>query len=354
MNTGTGNNLGFDLEQEANPFTEALLEFEKNNENNPNPKIGEKVTGKLINKTDRYAIVDFKGKSPVRIDINSQENSILETKELGESIEVIVTDMLPKSHDIIGSAFKVRSYDLQKFLKNVSENEMILTGMVLKTSHAGYDINLNIDGKEHILFMPHLLADMNKLPDPESLIDTEIDFMILENNKDGNISYVASRKHYLQTLVKNEKNKLNKGDVCQGHVTGSNDTAVFVQFNTCLTGMIHKSNLSPEAQELLPNIPSGTLIEFYIKDFIKDKIFLTQVWRDSLWDSISVKDKLNGTISAIKTFGILVDLDYETKGLIQTHNIKSDISMYNVGQVINVKVINVNKDQRQITLIFDK
>jgi hypothetical protein len=56
---------------------------------------------------------------------------------------------------------------------------------------------------------------------------------------------------------------------------------VFVEFNDCLTGMIHKTNLDPDWTRRFDQILPGYQIEFYIKEIIKDKIILTQISRDS-------------------------------------------------------------------------
>ena len=116
--------------------------------------------------------------------------------------------------------------------------------------------------------------------------------------------------------------------------------------------MIHKSNLSEQAQKMLENneIQNGQPIEFYVKDIADTKLFLTQVLRESLWDSIQVNDILMGTVSSIKSFGLLVDLDYETKGLLHESVLKGNITNYKVGQQLEVYVKAVNKNKRQITL----
>src|SRR3990172_11610638 len=101
--------------------------------------------------------------------------------------------------------------------------------------------------------------------------------------------------------------KLVRGGVYDGIVTGKTDFAVFVQFNGVLTGMIHKTNLLPEVLELMNDIKPGYPIQFYVKDVVinhkdvkKNRVFLTQVERESLWDSISTGHKMAGKVVAVK------------------------------------------------------
>lgn len=353
MITGTGTNLGFDIEtkKEANPFTQALMEYEQKHGANLSIKPGSKITGTLVSKSTKYALIDFKGKSSIKVNLDSHESSILDTIEVGSEATVLITSINDaKSFEITGSLYQLRLSEMSEFLASAYEKRTVLTGIPTESNHAGYNVTLNVEDEQVTLFMPHLLTDVNKLPDSESIVNTEIEFLLEQVKKDGQTSYIASRKAYLYTLAFKERNKLKKGGEYNGFVTGCTDFAVFVQFNKCLTGMIHKSNLNEQAVAMLPNIPAGTTIGFYVKDIMKDKLFLTQVLRESLWDSIAVNDILPGVISGVKDFGVMVDLDYETKGLLHKSVLTNPLDTYKKGDKVNVVVTNVNKNNRQITL----
>lgn len=351
--TGTGTNLGFEIENENNPFGQILADYELNHKNTTNIKVGNHIKGKLIQKNNRYALLDFNGKSNIYIQLNSNELPLFNNININDDVTVVITNIDDKSNFTInGSLYQLKLIELDSFLKNAYDNCTVLTGIPVDANHAGYDILVNINEQELILFMPHLLTDVNKLPDVNSILHTEIEFILDKIKKGNSTIYLASRKAFLEKNIYKEKDKLVKGQKCNGYVTGCTDFAVFVQFNDCLTGMIHKSNLTDQAVALLPNIPAGTTIEFFIKDIGKDKLFLTQVLRDSLWDSIAIGDELSGTISGIKDFGLMIQLDYETKGLLHKSVLKKLPNEYKKGDNINVKVTNVNKNNRQITLIL--
>lgn len=352
MNTGTGTNVGFETETDAmNPFAQSLLTFEQKFGLSKPMKVGTKVNGILISKNARYALIDFRSKDAVRVDINAQELVILNKIELGEQVQVLITGIKDQQNfEVTGSLYELKIAELSEFLDSAFEKRTVLTGIPTELNHAGYNVNINIEDQEMALFMPHLLTDVNKLPDSQSILNTEIEFVLEKVKKDNQTSYIASRKGYLLTLANKERRKLVKNGQYHGYVTGCTDFAVFVQFNQCLTGMIHKSNLTPKAIEMLPNIPAGTTIEFFVKDIIKDRLFLTQVLKDSLWDSIAVNDELTGTVSSLKDFGLLVELDYETKGLLHKSVLSLPVDSYKKGDKVHVIVTAVNKNNRQITL----
>jgi predicted RNA-binding protein with RPS1 domain len=83
-----------------------------------------------------------------------------------------------------------------------------------------------------------------------------------------------------------------------------------------------------------------------------NKIILTQILKESMWDSIKVGKVLTGKIRDIKNFGALITLDDETTGLIQTAYINRNEKKYNVGDEVKVKVISLIKDDRKIYLNF--
>lgn len=312
-------------------------------------KIGSKVTGTLLRKTDKEAIFTTYGKSNVSVRNSDVESQIIENLNIGDKIdiEILSVNDAKNEYQVLGSIQKVKQSEIKEFLSTVIENQTVLTGRVAELNHGGYIIDLIINDIMVNIFMPNLLADVNKLSNPESIVGTDIEFIMEKYVKDGNVNYMASRKKYLQTLIPNAIAALEIGGKYVGTITGTTDFAVFVQLNGCLTGMIHKSNLEKDTTEY----SAGDPIEFYVKNVVKDRLFLTQIMRDSLWDTLEVGDVLTGSVSSIKDFGLMLQLDFETKGLIHRSNLKGkNPEDWNIGENVVVKVTAINKNNRQITL----
>jgi ribosomal protein S1 len=214
---------------------------------------------------------------------------------------------------------------------------------------AGYDVELTHGGVTLPGFMPNTLAGINKLYDPNSIVGQTFNVMI-ESYAAQEGTYIVSRRKYLQTLIPNAIKELEYNRVYSGHVTGTTPFGVFVEFNDCLTGMIHKANVNPEWQEKLTTIKPGFQIEFYIKEVIKDKIILTQILRETLWDTIKNGQIIEGSVKDIKQFGTLVNLDDETVGLIHTSEMEKLGKKFTAGQDLKVKVLSVDRMSRKIFL----
>jgi predicted RNA-binding protein with RPS1 domain len=154
----------------------------------------------------------------------------------------------------------------------------------------------------------------------------------------------------LQRLIPSAIKELQSGEIYNGHVTGTTPFGIFVEFNECLTGMIHKANVDPEWQEKLTTIKPGFEIQFYIKEVIKDKIILTQILRETLWDNIKNGQVLDGVVRDTKQFGTLINLDSETVGLIHTSEMEKLGKKFTSGQQLKVKVLSVDRMSRKIFL----
>ena len=197
--------------------------------------------------------------------------------------------------------------------------------------------------------MPNTLAGINKLFDPTSIVGQTFEVMI-ESYSEQEGTYIVSRRKYLQTLIPQAIKELDYEISYRGHVTGTTPFGVFVEFNECLTGMIHKANVHPDWQHRLSDIKPGFEIEFYIKEIVKEKIILTQILRETLWDNIKNGQVLQGVVKDVKQFGTLVNLDDETVGLIHTSEMEKLKTRFQSGQDIKVKVLSVDRASRKIFL----
>jgi ribosomal protein S1 len=267
---------------------------------------------------------------------------------MGDMIDVLITDVNQDVFMIKGSVSSLYESRAHANLKALKEGEPVMV-TVKSLNPAGYDVELSHGGVTLPGFMPNTLAGINKLYDQNSIVGQTFNVMI-ESYSQQEGTYIVSRRKYLQTLIPEAVKELNYGEVYKGHVTGTTPFGVFVEFNECLTGMIHKANVNPEWQEKLNQIKPGFEIDFYIKEVIKDKIILTQILRETLWDNIKNGQFIEGTVKDTKAFGTLVNLDDETVGLIHTSEMEKLGKRFTPGQDIKVKVLSVDRMSRKIFL----
>jgi len=325
-------------------------------------KLGDIVTGQISKINDQEIIIDVNYKDSIYVDIKAPDFKIVKNLNLGDNLDVMVTQVSEKPYEIKGSITELIKIDVANKLREHYLDKTPLIAHVLELIPAGFMLDIEMNNINITAFMPNTLAGVNRLTTEQSqaIIGTDIQVMLESLQQEKGV-YVVSRKKYLNSLIpiaieQLKKTRLeNPETVYSGYVTGTKDFGVFVEFNECLTGMIHKVNIDLEWQDRLMEIKPGTPIEFYVRDVLRgDKVILSQMLRESLWDSIRVNQIREGKVRAIKPFGALIALDDETTGLIQNTYIDKSGKTLKIGDTVNVKIVSVIKDDRKIYLDFAK
>jgi len=319
--------------------------------------VGMIINGAIIEINSKEVVIDIGGKDNIFIDRKGSEDKICRQLKIGQFIDVLITDVNESPYLIKGSVAELVKYNVEQKMKIYFVENTPIICFIKEIIPAGYLVDIEIEGIVIDAFMPNTLADVNKLYDNNILLNQRV-YVMLETLQQDKGIYVVSRKKYLKTLIPEkikELKKFDKNKVYEGRVTGTRSFGIFIQFEECLTGMIHKANIREDYQNKINEIEPGTLIDFYIKDVIKggSQIILTQILTDSLWDTIRVGDTIEGKVITVKPFGALIELDYETNGLIQTSYINKNNKKLLSGDKIKVVVISIIRDDRKIYLTFD-
>jgi ribosomal protein S1 len=320
-------------------------------------EVGQIVKCKIekISDSDIIASCDFKD----NIFIDTKDKKYLTDVEIGDYVEVLITAIINNPYQIKGSMSEIVKLNINEKLKQYFIDSTPLSGVVKEKISAGFLIDVLLDGMTINTFMPNIIASVNRLTEEETdkLVGQNVEVCLETLQQDRGL-YVVSRKKYLQKhQFEDELVKIDKTKEYTGRVTGTTPFGIFVQFSNCLTGMIHKANLSDDMKNNIHedgkfNIKPGTEIKFYVKDVVKNgkQIILTQILRESIIDTVKPGNEFTATVFSIKKHGMLVSLDYETLALIQNPYIQRKNKTFNVGDKIQVKVISVIKEDRKIYL----
>lgn len=297
---------------------------------------------------EKDIIFDGGFKDFVRVENRSDESKYLVNTNVGDTVDILITSINEEKFEIKGSLVELYENRARKTLLNSSE-PIIVSCLVKELTPAGYTVDIFFEGVTLPGFMPNTLAGINKLSQPEAIVGSTFEVMIESFSKEEG-TYIVSRRKYLQTLIPQAIKELRQGVVYEGVVTGTTQFGVFVEFKDCLTGMIHKTNINSEWADRIDEILPGFEIQFYVKEIIKDKIILTQILRESLWDTIKVGQIMTGKVRDAKSFGVLVALDDETNGLIHTSELEKSNRKLSAGQEVKVRIIAVDRMNRKIFL----
>lgn len=319
----------------------------------PTTTVGKIVNAKLVGHTPNEILFDMGGKDFIRIPNTLKESNYIANLAIGASTDVMITGTTETPFHIKGSIASIYEVASLGSLKSLNEGDVVSVH-IKELTPAGYNLDiLAIDNVTIPGFMPNTLAGVNKLHKPEAIVGKTLDVMI-ETFSEEKGTYIVSRRKYLQTLIPTEIKKLDTTTVYTGEVTGTTPFGVFVEFNGCLTGMVHKTNIRQDLQDKLHTIPAGTQIDFYIKEVLENKIILTQIQRESLWDTIQVNEKYEGIVKDVKSFGTLVSIDNETVGLLNTAEVAKLGKPLVKGDSVSVRIVDINRMGRKIILSLAK
>lgn len=326
-------------------------------------KVGEVYDAVLIGQSNDDFLFDANCKDYIRVPRTKNELRFFESNSIGDSVPVLVTK-ISDPYIIVGSVASLYEAKLHEKLHSLDKNQHVLC-KVKELLPAGYTVNIIEDDFNIEAFMPHILAGVNKLlPEARKELVGETLEVVIDSYSSEKKTFVVSRRGYLETRRSEEITKLatvvntpkDERVVYTGEVTGigrrqGKPFGVFVEFNECLTGLVHVSNISPEWQNRLDEIQPGTQIDFYVQEVIKrdneDRIILTQMPKESIWDNIEIGQEMKGRIKSIRDFGVLVSIDNDMNGMIRDVNTIGDL---NEGDKVNVKITDLDKSSRKLFL----
>ena len=350
------------------PYAQELLNlmesyWSKNNQTNE-VHSGETYTGKVHAVDMEWASIDIGYREMVYVQL-SKESAISKAKLIpGTEIAVEITAEKSKSTRgfLLGSVEAgIKAATLREILESAETGNTAYIGTVTSMIPGG-GYFVNIQGVD--CFMPGSLAGINKLADFGSVINTQMYVVPMSYSPEKGTVIVSHRK-YLQALIPNaiEELKNTPGETKEGGVTGSTKYGVFVEFDGCLTGMIHANDLNPEmarkhkAREINP----GDVIEFKIKEIINnDKITLTQLEHVEIsdpWADVTTKYKsfpveVKGTIKSVKDYGVFVDVGDGIVGLLHVSELPDNIKIDSLAKndSITVQITRMDAATRKVFL----
>ena len=210
-------------------------------------------------------------------------------------------------------------------------------------------------------FMPGSLAGINKLSDFSSIVDEEIYVVPVSFSADRGTIVVSHRK-YLQALIPTaiENLKQSIDTEKEGTVTGTAKYGVFVEFDQCLTGMIHNNDLDEDTLTRFKTreIKPGDPIKFKVKDIISNnKITLTQkdVVDVNPWINISNRYQIPSVVEAVikskKDYGLFINIEDGVTGLLHVSEIGEEtMSVFNPGDKLTVQITRIDEGTMKVFL----
>jgi len=347
----------YSRESYAQELYDLMEEMDRQNPVLPLITEGSIYEGKIFAVSQEFISVDIGYRELIYVKYD-KETALVKALQPGEETAVLITSNKNNTHVLGSISGGVRHKVFLDLRAGVEEGNTAWVGTVKNMiENGGYIIE--VQGVE--CFMPGSLAGINKLHDFESIIGTEIYVVPVSFSSDRGTIVVSHRK-YLQALIPTEIQSIkdNEGVEYTGNVTGTARYGVFVEFNKCLTGMIHINDLDDATSGLFKSrdIKPGDAITFKVKDIVSNtKITLTQ--KDNIvsnpWNDISTRYQIPSTIEAIiktkKEYGLFVNIEDGVTGLLHVSELEDGlIDVFNSGDKITVQITRIDTESKKVFL----
>ena len=342
-------------------------EFEKLLESNIsqlNMTPGEIIPAKVIDIKNDFVITSVGLKSEGIIPKSQFMNSDGELEvAIGDIVDVTLDLVEDGYGETILSREKAKRKKVWSTLESLLDNQEIVSGKVCGKVKGGFTVEL-MDVKA---FLPGSLVDVRPTKETDYLEGKILDFKIIKMDRIRN-NIVLSRKAVLmdQNSSSEEiKEKYAEGNVTKGFVKNLTDYGAFIDLGG-IDGLLHITDISwkriNHPQELLK---VGDEIDVQVLKFDEDKNRVSLGMKqlsDDPWEKVEGNIELNQVYESkvvnIAEYGVFVDLGDNIEGLVRTSELDwtnkniSPKKILNLGDKINVKVIEIDEEKRRLSLSY--
>ena len=340
-------------------FEELLKEYEQDQSS---VREGEIVSGKVVDFVGDYVVIDigFKSEGQVPKSEFTQRDGTLSVK-VGDVVDVLVETTENECGLCVLSKEKADKLMIWEEISKIAERDEIIEGTIISRVKGGLSVDIGVRA-----FLPGSQVELRPTRNLDKFINQKYRFKIIKfNKKRGNI--VLSRRALLEkeraVLKSQTLEKLHEGAILDGVVKNITEYGAFVDLGG-IDGLLHITDMSWGRV----NHPNEVV---QIGDEIKVKVlkFTPENERVSLgykqltpdpWEHAAVRYPAGiralGRVVSLIDYGAFVELEEGIEGLIHisemswTRRVKHPSRVVNVGDVIDVVVLNLDTEAKKISL----
>ena len=284
---------------------------------------------------------------------------------LDKRMEFKIVKLNPVNENIVVSHKALIEKDLQaqrQTILSTMEPGQILQGVVKNITDFGVFIDLGgVDGLLHITDL-----SWGRVSHPSELVslDEELDIVVLDYDKERQRISLGLKQ--LQPHPWDEiESKFTTSSTVEGKVVSITDYGAFVELQKGIEGLVHISEMSWTEHIRHPSqiVSLGQLVQVKILNIDtegkKISLGMKQLEPDP-WQNIADRyppgTVMNGKVRNITNFGVFVEIEPGIDGLVHisdlswTKRIRHPSEMVKKGQELDVVVLNIDTDDRRISL----
>ncbi len=344
--------------REIDPFHEQLLR--QIEESFTTVHEGEIVKGRILSVGEKEVIIDIGFKSTGIVSRNEFGDAEIKP---GDEVEVFVERLEDAQGQLVLSKLKADRVRRWERVEDAYYNEKVIEGTIVRRVKGGMIAEI-FDGLE--AFLPGSQIDVRPVRDFDAYIGKRMEFKIVKINP-ANENVVVSHRALLEKELQKQReeilSKMEPGQVLEGTVKNITDFGVFIDLGG-VDGLLHITDLSwgrvSHPSEL---VQLGQKLNVVVLDYDKERqrisLGLKQL-QPHPWENIDEKykegDVVEGKVVSITDYGAFVELEKGIEGLVHisemswTDHIKHPSQKVSLGQLVKVKILNIDREGRKISL----
>jgi len=349
--------------RESEEFAQLL---EQSEDKKPEPRPGDKLTGKVvqINPVEVFVDVGARLELPMAVEELKDAEGVLTVAEGDE-----VTAFVVKTKEGLALSRSANTAEAGKealqALQNALDAGVPVEGKITSTNKGGFTVDLG--GQRG--FCPFSQMDLRRVEDPEPFLNTTQRFKILEISPDGR-NIVLSRRALLQgerdEMATATRDALEPGAVFEGQVSRLMPYGAFIDIGG-VEGLVHISQIShnriSDPSEMLNE---GQDVRVQVVEIqnqgegrrerisLSMKSLASDPWPTEA-SSMPAGSDTTGKVTRLVDFGAFVELKPGIEGLIHISELSERRLLHprevlNEGDEITVRVLEVDPNRRRISL----
>jgi small subunit ribosomal protein S1 len=311
----------------------------------------------------------------VLLDIGYKSEGVIPAKELsirqdldpsevvkvGDHIEALVLQTEDKEGRLILSKKRAQYERAWHRIEQIMNRGEIIKGPVIEVVKGGLILDIGLRG-----FLPASLVELRRVRDLHPYVGTELEAKIIELDRNRN-NVVLSRRAFLEESQSEGRKKflesLKKGERRRGTVSSIVNFGAFVDIGGGVDGLVHVSELSWKHVDHPSEVVAvGQEVDVQVLDvdLERERVSLSlKATQEDPWREFERKyqtgEVITGQVTKLVPFGAFVRVGEGIEGLVHIselseQHVDTPEQILNVGDIVRVKVVDVDVSRRRISL----
>jgi len=325
-------------------------------------KPGGVVKGRVVGITSTHVLIDvgYKSEGGIPIQEFSDRHGNLQVK-VGDEVDVFFESPEGENGGIVLSRQRAENIKLWEEIEKAYNEGLGIEGHIVGKVKGGFRVDVGVPG-----FLPGSHVDIRPSRNLDRFIGTTDRFVILKYNRArGNV--VVSRRALLEkerdSLKKGILKVLVEGVILEGTVKNITGYGAFVDLGG-IDGILHISDMSwGRINHPTEVVHVGEKLKVVVLKFDPEKerisLGIKQLTPDP-WHTVAEKyplgSRVQGKVISLMDYGAFVELESGIEGLIHisemswTKKVSHPSKILQVGQTVEVVVLNIDPSHRRISL----